>query len=98
MATALTLPTGNEALRSAKRSAASASETRSLDQALIGSKQKRAVVNLFISAIKKLDRRSGQPCRSRLSTYCCDWFACASMAVPAWARICALASSADSFA
>lgn len=52
MATALTLPTGNEALRSAKRSAASASETRSLDQALIGSKQKRAVVNLFISAIK----------------------------------------------
>jgi hypothetical protein len=70
MATALTLPTGNEALRSAKRSAASASETRSLDQALIGSKQKRAVVNLFISAIKKIDRRSGQPCRSRLSTYC----------------------------
>jgi hypothetical protein len=63
MATALTLPTGNEALRSAKRSAALASEIRSLDQALIGSKQKRAVVNLFI-------RRSGQPCRSRLSTYC----------------------------
>ena len=98
MATALTLPTGNEALRSAKRSAASASEIRSLDQALSGSKQTRAVGNLFISVSSAIDLRPDQPCRNRLSTYCCDWFACASMAVPAWARICALASSADSFA
>ena len=51
-----------------------------------------------LSVSSAIDLRSDQPCRNRLSTYCCDWFACASMAVPAWARICALASSADSFA